>query len=65
MRATRFICASMVTAGLLVGPASAQTAENAQDLQQQVDQLRRDFEAVKQQYADRLAALKARIERQR
>src|SRR5439155_1632775 len=39
--------------------ASAQAA--AQAVQQQIDQLRRDFDALKQQYGDRLTALEARL----
>ena len=47
----------------LLGPdvrlAAAQGEQ--QVLRQQVDQLRQDFEAIKQQYAERLAALEARL----
>src|SRR5438105_2533247 len=62
MRATRFLCASVVAA-VFSAPASAlaQSADTSQDLQQQIDQLRRDFEAVKQQYGDRLGALEAKL----
>src|SRR5436309_1675792 len=63
MRAKQVVCASILAAGLIVGPAaraSAQTAD-AQALRQQIDQLRRDFEAVKRQYGDRLTALEARL----
>src|SRR5262249_22414639 len=62
MRPSRFIAVLSMVVGVLAGPAlgSAQ-AQDAQTLQQQIDQLRRDFEAVKQQYGDRLAALEARL----
>ena len=63
MRPLRFICASLVVGGVFGGPgarlASAQT--NAQAVQQQIDQLRRDFDALKQQYGDQLTALEARL----
>jgi hypothetical protein len=39
-------------------PASAQTAAQ---VQQQIEQLRRDFDALKQQYGDRLTALEASL----
>ena len=63
MRPRRFICVSLVVGGFLGGPgtsaASAQT--DAQAVEQQIDQLRRDFDALKQQYGDRLTALEARL----
>src|SRR5262245_41520614 len=59
MRATRFVCASIV-AGLLIGPSPA-FAQDAQALRQEIDQLRRDFETLKQQYGDRLTALEAKL----
>ena len=65
MRSMRFVCASMVAGGLVLGgpaagSASAQTPD-AQQLRQDIDQLRREFETLKQQYADRLSALEARL----
>src|SRR3989454_6785332 len=61
MRALRFVCASTVAAGLLaVGPSPA-SAQDAQALRQEIDQLRRDFETLKQQYGDRLSALEAKL----
>src|SRR5207247_1683231 len=63
MRPLRFICVSLGVVGFFGGPgarpASAQAA--AQAVQQQIDQLRRDFDALKQQYGDRLTALEARL----
>jgi hypothetical protein len=63
MRAKRVACASILAGGLLVGPAARASAQNAdaQALRQEIDQLRRDFEAVKQQYGDRLSALETRL----
>ena len=63
MRPLRFICVSLVVGGFFGGPgarsASAQTETQA--VQQQIEQLRRDFDALKQQYGDRLSALEARL----
>jgi len=56
----RLVCASTVAAGLLLGPAPA-SAQDAQALRQEIDQLRRDFETLKQQYGDRLSALEAKL----
>ena len=44
-------------------PASAfaQAPDSAQSLQAEIDQLRKDFDAVKQQYGDRLTALEAKL----
>ena len=61
MRATRFLCASMVAAGLFLGPPEAAAQETPQALRQDIDQLRKDFDALKQQYGDRLAALEAKL----
>src|SRR5258705_13215589 len=40
--------------------ASAQTAE-VKAVREQIDQLRKDFDVLKQQYGDRLVALEARL----
>src|SRR3989442_11522023 len=61
MRAMRFVCASTVAAGLLVVGPSPASAQDAQALRQEIDQLRRDFETLKQQYGDRLSALEAKL----
>ena len=61
MRATRFVCASMVAAALFLGPPEANAQETPQALRQDIDQLRKDFDALKQQYGDRLAALEAKL----
>jgi hypothetical protein len=61
MRAMRFMCASMVAGALCLAPSHAFAQENAQALRQEIDQLRRDFEALKQQYGERLTALEAKL----
>ena len=62
MRPLRLICISLGVVGFFGGPgvtpASAQTAAQ---VQQQIEQLRRDFDALKQQYGDRLTALEASL----
>ncbi len=62
MGAFRCVCASAMAAALVFAPrpASAQTPE-AQALRNEIDQLRRDFDAVRQQYGDRLTALETRL----
>ncbi len=56
MRATRFACVALMGVALTMvpRPALAQTAEQAQTIQQQIDQLRKEF-------GDRLAALEAQL----
>jgi hypothetical protein len=56
MRAIQFACAAAIAATLVMvpGPAAAQTAEQAQQIQQQIDQLRQEF-------TNRLAALEAQL----
>ena len=62
MRCRRVVCASLVAAGLGIGPSVAFAQEPAQPtIQQQIDQLRRDFEALKQEYDQRIAALEAKM----
>jgi hypothetical protein len=61
MRAMRFMCASMVAWGIGLGPSRAFAQETPQALRQEIDQLRRDFEALKQQYGDRLSTLEAKL----
>ena len=61
MRAMRVMCASMVAWGLCLGPSRVFAQENPQALRQEIDQLRRDFDALKQQYGDRLTALEGKL----
>src|ERR1700674_4962701 len=58
MRVSRLVC--VIVVGLLArtSVATAQTAE-VQAVSDQIDQLRKDFDTLKQQYGDRLAALEA------
>src|SRR5512135_1543028 len=61
MRCRHAVCASLVAAGLVFGPAPAFAQEPAQTVQQQIDQLRRDFEALKQEYDQRITALEQKL----
>src|SRR5438034_195212 len=63
MRPLRFICVSLGVMGFFGGPGARPVSAqaNAQAVQQEIDQLRRDFDALKQQYGDRLTALEARL----
>jgi hypothetical protein len=60
MRLVRFVCASILSAGAMLVPATA-SAQDPQALRQEIDQLRRDFETLKQQYGDRLTALEGKL----
>src|SRR6185295_15717005 len=61
MRAMRFMCASMVAGAVYLTPSRAFAQENPQALRQEIDQLRKDFETLKQQYGDRLSALEGKL----
>ena len=60
MRPVQFACASILAAGVVLAPVPA-SAQDPQALRQEIDQLRRDFDALKQQYGDRLTALEAKL----
>ena len=60
MRPMRLVCASIVAAALAI-PSSASAQDTAQTLRQEIDQLRRDFDALKQQYGERLTALETKL----
>ena len=60
MRITRWVCAAWA-AGMLLGAQTASAQDTPQVLRQEIDQLRRDFDALKQQYGDRLTALEAKL----
>jgi hypothetical protein len=57
----RNACAWVAAAGLLLGSASSASAQEPAALRQEIDQLRRDFETLKQQYGDRLTALESKL----
>lgn len=61
-RLSSYLCV-IFTAGLLVSPSTAfaQAPATPQALQDEIDQLKKDFEAIKQQYGDRLSALEAKL----
>jgi hypothetical protein len=61
MRTVRFSCAVVAAVALSLGPSTASAQDNPQALRQEIDQLRRDFEALKQQYGDRLTALESKL----
>jgi hypothetical protein len=61
MRVTRFVCASLVVGSLTLGGSTAYAQDTPQALRQEIDQLRRDFETLKQQYGDRLTALESKL----
>jgi hypothetical protein len=60
---SKYVSAAIVTAGFLLCPcaAFAQAPVTPQALQAEIDQLKQDFEAIKQQYGDRLSALEAKL----
>ena len=60
MRITRWVCAASA-AGMLLGAQTASAQDTPQALRQEIDQLRRDFDTLKQQYGDRLTALEAKL----
>ena len=58
----RIACAWVAAAGLPVGQRVVRvSAGDRPPLRQEIDQLRRDFEALKQQYGDRLTALESKL----
>jgi len=61
MNVRRFVCATIVAAAFALAPSSAFAQDNPQALRQEIDQLRKDFEALKQQYGERLTALEKKL----
>jgi hypothetical protein len=55
------MCATMVAGAFVLGAAPASAQDTPQALRQEIDQLRRDFEALKQQYGDRLTTLESKL----
>ena len=61
MRATKLVRAAMVAGGVLFAPPIAFAQDDPLALRQEIEQLRRDFDALTQQYGDRLTALESRL----
>lgn len=61
MRATRFVCAAVLVGVFVFGSSSASAQDTPQALRQEIDQLRKDFEALKQQYGQRLTTLETKL----
>ena len=61
MRTVPFSCAVVAAVALSLGPSTSSAQDSPQALRQEIDQLRRDFDALKQQYGDRLTALETRL----
>ena len=62
MQSSRLLRTAVVTVAVLAAPSLVfAQAPNAQALQAAIDQLRQDFDAVKQQYGDRLSALESQL----
>ncbi len=61
MRATRFVCAAVLAGVFVFGSSSAFAQDSPQALRQEIDQLRKDFEALKQQYGQRLTTLESKL----
>ena len=61
MRATRFVCAAVLVGVFVLGSSSASAQDTPQALRQEIDQLRKDFEALKQQYGQRLTTLETKL----
>jgi hypothetical protein len=57
----RTMAALALTACLAVMPSAAAAQDTPQTLRQDLDQLRREFELLKQQYGERLTALEAKL----
>jgi hypothetical protein len=57
----RTMAALIATASLALVPSAGLAQDTPQTLRQDIDQLRRDFDALKQQYGERLTALEAKL----
>jgi hypothetical protein len=60
-QALRRVRTALAAGTLILAPAFASAQDSPQALRQQIDQLRLDFEALKQQYGDRLTALESKL----
>src|SRR5262245_61805546 len=61
MRATRIVRAAVIAGAVSLGGSPAFAQDTPQALRQEIDQLRKDFDALKQQYGDRLTALETKL----
>ena len=61
MRVAQCVSAAVVAGALALGQSTASAQETPQALRQEIDQLRRDFDTLKQQYGDRLTALETKL----
>ncbi len=65
MRSIRAMCGAAAVAAVMLGAAApradAQDPAAQQAIRDEIDQLKRDFEALKQQYGDRLTALEQKL----
>ena len=60
-QALRRVCTALAAGTLILAPTFASAQDSPQALRQEIDQLRKDFEALKQQYGDRLTALESKL----
>jgi hypothetical protein len=60
-QALRRVRTALAAGMFVLAPAFAFAQDSPQALRQEIDQLRKDFEALKQQYGDRLTALESKL----
>ena len=60
-RALRRACTALAAGTFILAPTFASAQDSPQVLRQEIDQLRKDFDALKQQYGDRLTALESKL----
>jgi hypothetical protein len=60
-QALRRVCTALAAGTFILAPTFASAQDSLQALRQEIDQLRKDFEALKQQYGDRLTALESKL----
>jgi hypothetical protein len=60
-QALRRVCTALAAGMLILAPTFASAQDSPQALRQEIDQLRKDFDALKQQYGDRLTALESKL----
>jgi hypothetical protein len=60
-QALRRVCTALAAGMVILAPTFASAQDSPQALRQEIDQLRKDFDALKQQYGDRLTALESKL----